>query len=182
MSRGGTVMKLICGITVVLIWATLAYAETYSWVDDNGTYNFSEDYSRVPKKYRNKVDKRGDFSAVPVSKESDTPPAGVKTVPPASAQNVSSGQSGVPAGSFDGKSYDQWKQEFSEREAAMSVIKKRVDEIDDLLKKRTLDKEQSQGLVSERSKAIEQYTAKRKEYDQLVERARNAGVKVMITR
>ena len=43
-------MKLLIVFTGIMLWAAPLLAETYSWVDEKGTYNFTEDYSRVPTK------------------------------------------------------------------------------------------------------------------------------------
>jgi len=174
-------MKLIYVLAVVLLWTTPLLAETYSWIDDDGTYNFTEDYARVPKKYRSKLDKRDDMGASPVSKGSASPPSGPSVAPQAGPKNAASGKPESPAGSFGGKSYDQWKQEFSEREVAMQAISKRVDEIDALLGKSPANTEQNRSLIAERNKAVEQFSEMRKQYDQQVELARKAGIQVDIT-
>lgn len=169
-------MKMICVLAGVLLWATPLLAETYSWVDEDGTCNFTEDYSRVPKKYRSKIDKRGDMGAPPVTMGAVSP--GV--APLAASKNTSSEKSESTAGIFGGMSYDQWKQELSEREAAMRVTRNRVVEIDALMSKNPLNREQTQNLVAERNRAVEQFTEMRKQYDQQVELARKAGIQVNI--
>jgi len=173
-------LKLIRILAGVLLWTTPLMAETYSWIDENGTYNFTEDYSRVPKKYRSSVNKRGDMGVSPLPKEPVSPPAGSGVAPPAASKKSADGKPESPVGSFGGKSVAQWKQEFGEREAAMGAIRKRVDEIDALLKKNISDKEQTRSLVSERNRAVEQFTEMRKEYDQFAEQARKAGIQVDI--
>ncbi|MFZ2950090.1 MAG: DUF4124 domain-containing protein, partial [Desulfuromonadaceae bacterium] len=55
-------MKSYICLGFILLLATPLYAETYSWVDDSGTYNFTEDYSRVPKKFQKKVKRREDLT------------------------------------------------------------------------------------------------------------------------
>jgi hypothetical protein len=174
-------MKLISVMAGVLLWTTPVMAETYSWVDDSGTYNFTEEYSRVPKKYRNKVGKRGDMGASPALNETVSPSTGAGTAPPADPKNALAGKPQAAAGNFGGRSFEQWKQEFGEREAAMGVIRKRVAEIDVLLKANASDKEQTRVLVAERNKAAEQITEMRKQYDQLAEQARKAGIQVNIS-
>ena len=173
-------LKLICILAGVLVWTTPLMAETYSWIDENGTYNFTEDYSRVPKNYRNRVNKRGDMGASPASKESASPSTGSSVTPPAVSKKSADGKRESPAGGIDGKSFAQWKQELGDREAAMGVIRKRIDEIDDLLMKKSSDKEQTQSLVSERNRAVGQFTEMRRQYDQQVEKARKAGIQVDI--
>jgi len=174
-------MKLICVIAGVLLWTAPLMAETYSWVDESGTYNFTEDYSRVPKKYRSNVDKRGDMGAVPQAKEPVPSPGRSGVAPPAALKEPVTGTSQSPYGSFGGRSYDQWKQEFGEREAAMGAIRKRIEEIDALLKNNSSPNEQAQSLRTERNKSVEQFNEMRKQYDQFAEQARKAGIKVTIT-
>jgi hypothetical protein len=174
-------MKLISVMAGVLLWTTPVMAETYSWVDDSGTYNFTEEYSRVPKKYRNKVDKRGDMGASAQTNESAATPSKSNAPPPAESKNAASGKPGTPTGSFGGRSYDQWKQEFGEREAAMGATRKKVDEFDVILKKKALDKGQTESLIAERNKAVEQFNEQRKQYDQFVELARKSGIQVTVS-
>lgn len=40
----------------ILIFASSASATVYKWVDKNGVVNFADDYSRIPRDYRNKVE------------------------------------------------------------------------------------------------------------------------------
>jgi len=181
-------MKLFIALAGLLLWTAPLSAETYSWVDEHGTYNYTEDYSRVPKKYRSSVGKRGDLGASPVSKESarpsieSAPPStGPGVTPPAASKNTADGKLESPVGNFGGKSYDQWKQDLSDRETAMRVIRKRVDEIDVLLNKNPSNTEQTQGLIAERNRAVGQFAEMRRQYDQQVELARKAGIQVNIT-
>lgn len=169
-------MKVLIALAGFMVWAAPLLAETYSWVDETGTYNFTEDYARVPKKYRKSVGKRGNMTSEPVPTEPVLSTSGSKVVPGESSKNAVSGKPETAGANFGGKSFDQWKQEFSEREAAMLAIRKRVDEIDALLKGSQSDKEQAQSLIPERNKAVEQFNELRKQYDQQVELARKAGI------
>jgi len=40
----------------ILIFTSSASATVYKWVDKNGVVNFADDYSRIPRDYRNKVE------------------------------------------------------------------------------------------------------------------------------
>ncbi|SNB46094.1 DUF4124 domain-containing protein [Geobacter sp. DSM 9736] len=42
-------------VAAALLWAGSACAETYRWVDDHGTINFTEDPGRIPAKYRKRA-------------------------------------------------------------------------------------------------------------------------------
>ncbi len=50
-----TMQKLFLVSIILMMTAGFAAAEMYKWVDDKGTVNFTEDYSKIPKKYRKKV-------------------------------------------------------------------------------------------------------------------------------
>lgn len=173
-------MKLILAVAGMLIFAAPLMAETYSWEDETGTVNFTENYTSVPAKYRKNARKLGDIG-------SDTPSAqpaaasGTKAAPAAreSAESQTS-PSGETGGTFGGKKYDQWKQEFSEREAAMRGIINRIGEIDALLNKNPSSTEQTQNLIAERNRSVEQVSEMRRQYDQQVELARKAGIEVNI--
>jgi hypothetical protein len=50
------VKKLIFVLSFLFIFASSASATIYRWVDEKGVVNFSDDYSKVPPEYRNKVE------------------------------------------------------------------------------------------------------------------------------
>jgi hypothetical protein len=57
-------MKRIVALVAVMLLRSLpVMAETYTWTDNSGTVNFSDDYSSVPKEYRKNVRKLGDMDA-----------------------------------------------------------------------------------------------------------------------
>jgi hypothetical protein len=171
----GAMMRKCLVIAGMLSLAAPLAAETYSWVDESGTFNFTEDYSRVPKKYRDKVDKRGDFGTAP-SKRSSVQSS---TTPQPSSAKIPKAEISEEAGSRDvklgGKSSEQWEQEFGERERALLAVRKRIDSIDEMLKKTVLNKEQVHRLLAEREKKVEQFSAMQKEFEQKLEIAKKAG-------
>lgn len=173
--------RLVVIVTGVFLWTAPIMAETYSWVDDAGTYNFTEDYSRIPQKYRNKLEKRGDMGSTPEVKESAAPSATSKTPALAETKSQEKPASGTATGSFGGKSYDQWKQELFDREAAMNSLKTRATAIEEELKRNSAGPERSKKLVDEHNALIGQFSELRKQYEQQVELARKAGLKIDIT-
>ena len=173
-------MKLPIVIAGLLLCAAPLSAETYSWVDEKGTYNFTEEYSHIPKKYRNRVDRRADPGAPPVSNIAAPPAGGTEAASPA-AKAKAAGKPGPAVEKIGGKSYDQWTQEFRERETAMLAIRKRLDEIDVMLKNKPETREQTQVLIAERNAAVVQFIEIRKQYDQLAEQARKSGILVEVT-
>jgi Domain of unknown function (DUF4124) len=69
----------------VFIFVTSASATVYKWVDKNGAVNFSDDYSRVPPDYRNKVEELNSAGT-----KSSTPPQAPseKTIASAGSQEA----------------------------------------------------------------------------------------------
>lgn len=111
-------MKSILTIGLLtLLFAGSALAETYMWEDATGTVNFAEDLSQVPKKYRKKVQVRGDLSA-------PTPEPSSAATDPGAAKSASSGpassDAGKPGGGsekkdlrYGGKSGEEWRRDFA---------------------------------------------------------------------
>lgn len=48
--------RLIFVLLFLFIFASFATATIYRWVDEKGVVNFTDDYSKVPPEYRNKVE------------------------------------------------------------------------------------------------------------------------------
>lgn len=48
-------MKKMTLALFLVLFAVPVMAETYTWIDEKGTVNFTEDLGRVPKKYRKKA-------------------------------------------------------------------------------------------------------------------------------
>jgi hypothetical protein len=159
--------KLVIAIFTVLCAAPLM-AETYSWEDETGTVNFTENYSTIPAKYRNKMEKRGDMGGAPLQSTANPAPA-VKEAGTVPAEKGASTE-----GSFGGKSYEQWKQDLEGRQAAIKAMKIRIDEMEIALTKAWADK----NLLVERNTAVEQYTDMIKLYIKKVELARKAGIAI----
>jgi hypothetical protein len=173
----GAMMRICIACAGLLLWTAPLSAETYSWVDEKGTYNFTEDFSRVPKKYRHSVGKRGNMAPAPAptpkesSKEAQGSDAKKTSAVPAPA-------AGSPTLLYGGRTIAEWKQDLSEREAAMSEVYRKVEEYDAAMKKPRESTEAYRALELERSKVVLQYKEMRKQYDQQVENARKAGIDV----
>jgi len=63
----------------------------------------------------------------------------------------------------------------------MSALKRRIDELDAVLKKNSLDTGQAEALIAERNRSAGQFNELRKQYDQFAEQARKAGIKITVT-
>ena len=68
---------LIAALTIGLLTIpSFVYAEVYKWIDDKGNVHFTEDYSKIPEKYRPVAETRR-FPQDP----KDTSPASVEKKP-----------------------------------------------------------------------------------------------------
>ncbi len=173
-------MRTVLGMAMVLALAAPLGAETYSWVDDRGTYNFTEDYSRVPKKYRKKINRRGEqpsAETVPVTAKG-TEKAGSGEMTRVGTQ-AEKGAPAAPLPLFGGRSEEDWRREKGEREAELS----RLEGVLDLLNKqaaapRGMTRTRLDELVKEYDQTRATYTQKYEEYSQFLQSARKAGLTV----
>jgi hypothetical protein len=116
-----------------LLFAGSAVAETYMWEDETGTVTFTEDLTRVPKKYRKKVRVRGDLSSseqeqpIPAQEPGDTK----KTSPDPTASNagkpVTGDEQKVPR--YGGKSGEEWRGEFAYLKADLKSTNDQIAEL-----------------------------------------------------
>jgi hypothetical protein len=65
--------------TAILIWsilfffATTAFAETYKWLDEKGDAHYTDDFMKIPERYRSSIKKLdGEEAAEPPKKGADT--------------------------------------------------------------------------------------------------------------
>jgi hypothetical protein len=175
----GRVMKSLICLGVILLAAAQVNAETYSWVDDSGTYNFTEDFSAIPKKYRKKAKKRDDAAA------EETPQAAPEQV----STPIKTGKSEVkPAAApsadkelYGGKSRAEWRNELDVQEAGLAAIEQRIEQLKkQIYDSRVLTNLQFHVLKKEYDDKRAEYQQKYKEYTELVETIRKAGITVNI--
>jgi len=172
-------MRIFICIGLVLLLATQSLAETYSWIDDSGTYNFAEDYSSVPKKYRKKVKWRDD---APQDASPQTPLTPEK--PAGQSEKIEAGDVAIQGGnrnSYGGKSWAEWRKELDIREAELAGLEQRMDQ---LLKQindgKGITKARFDVLKMDYEETRAVYEQKYKSYLELVETARKSGVTVEI--
>jgi len=173
-------MKTSICLGFILLLATPLHAETYSWVDDNGTYNFTEDYSSVPKKYRKKVKRREDL---PQEEKPQVPP--VPESAPGQTEKTDAKPTVVPGGEkeelYGGKSRAAWRKEMNVLEAELSGIEQHMEQ----LRKQITDskgsyKDQFEVLKKDYDDSRAAYDKKYKSYSELIETVRKAGIIVEI--
>lgn len=166
----GTIFAFILAVSF-----SSASAETYTWTDDQGTIHFTEDLGTVPQKIRKKVLRMEELNSAPEEKSSSPAPA--VNAPKATRQSVPSGGDG-DNGSFSGKTYEQWQNDLTEREAAMEAIRKRIEEVAALRKNLAARKDERDKLFEEHKSLLEKYREMKARYFEQVERARKAGLTV----
>jgi len=180
-------MKRMIFLAAALIAAAVApaAAETYSWIDDQGTYNFADDLSQVPKKYRKKVLRRDDG----VSQPSAAPaaPAAAAAQDKALRNPAEAPKAGSPPASsapnddrYGGKTQDEWRKEFSAQEAELTVLEQQMARIRDRIKAASgaVSSRDAAALKREQDEANTAYQQKYKVYSELIESARKAGLTV----
>lgn len=169
-------MKLLLSLIVVLLLAAQSGAETYSWVDDSGTYNFTEEFSNVPAKYRNKVNRLDDMG------KDSVPPA---PAPPESKPAVKEAPAVKPAAPvedkhlYNGKTLYVWRAEMEAQEVELKKLEQRMDMLQkDFYREPRLPAAQLKALSKENEDIRLVYDQKYKVYTDLIESARKAGLTV----
>lgn len=152
------------------LFLSAAFADTYTWTDEQGTVHFTEDPGQIPKKLRGKVRKLDED--IPAPAAAPSPPAPDAGTPPAK-------ESEQPA-TYGGRSYGDWAKELAEREAAMKDVRSRTDEIRELLKHPGLTQDEASKLVDEYQQLSLRFQQLKAEYHQWVENARKACLTVTI--
>lgn len=82
-------MKSIMMLLLVAVLAQPAMGETYRWIDERGTVNFTEDPGKVPKKFRKKVTVISDPGSVS-PEVTESVEEGIQPKAPAEGQGVPS--------------------------------------------------------------------------------------------
>lgn len=167
-------MKSCICLGFILLLATPLYAETYSWVDDSGTYNYTEDYSRVPKKYQKKVKRREDVPP-PVQAAPDSAPR----QPDKAAVKPEAAQGEIEL--YGGKSQAAWRKELDVLEAELKDIEQRMEQLrKQIYDPKVVSKVQFEALKKDYDDSRAVYDQKYKQYSELIETIRKAGIIVEI--
>lgn len=170
-------MKLLIVFTGIMLWAAPLLAETYSWVDEKGTYNFTEDYSRVPIKYRKSVEKRGDMEVAPSPADAATP-AGSTTRNDAGTGGKVESKSSIPEQLFGGKTQTVWQQELTAAQNELKRLDARVKDLASQMKNSGAYYVSRSQVDLERryNAAVEEYNKANIRFGELLESARKAGI------
>jgi len=174
-------MKILIALTGFMLCAAPLFAETYTWVDEKGTYNFTEDYSSVPQKYRKRVERRDGIDAPPGTAETPSAvtgsPAGSDAKSPAGTGKTDA-KAATSEELFGGKSRSAWQQELKASEGEVKRREARVKELEAQLNNAgefnvtRAYRDQQQQYLS----AVNDFNKASASYIKLVESARKAGL------
>jgi hypothetical protein len=163
----------------ILLLAAPLHAETYSWIDDSGTYNYTEDYSRVPKKFQKKVKRSDDFLQ---DVKPQLPP--VPGNAPGQPEKAAEKPAAVPEGEkelYGGKSRAAWRKELDILEAELSGIEQSMERLrKQIYDPKNVSKVQFEMLKKDYDDSRAIYDQKYKQYSELIETIRKAGIIVEI--
>ncbi len=175
-------MKLcFCSICIafVLLLSTSLQAETYSWVDDSGTYNFTEDFSRIPPKYQKKVQRRGDNQQQQEVRPQEVAAPQIISRPPEKTDSKTDGTMATDKGLYGGKSYADWRRELDSLEAELVGIEQNAEQLrKQIYELKGYPPARVDALKKEYDENRAQYDQKYKNYLGVVEAVRKAGVVV----
>jgi len=169
-------MKVCIVLAGLVLWAAPLWAETYTWVDDNGTYNFTEDYSRVPAKYRKNVGKRGDMDGQPAGSRAALPSGKPAPLTP-QAVKENQDAAGEDNGLFGGKKPEVWQQEMRPLYGEVKRLEQLLVELQALIKNPDgISKRRIDGLPQEFRETQKQYMEQLKQYNSLNDEANKVGL------
>lgn len=167
-------MRLFLCVCILLLTAGQTCAETYSWVDADGVWNFSDDFYSIPKKYRKKAIRTAD-EGVAQSEANAAPAEKTELTAPKSA-NAADAQQQL----YNGKTQEAWRTEFDAHEAELKRLELRLEELRNALnaKPSQIPRERQTEMYKEYEDVRVEYNGKYGAYSQLIDSARKAGLVV----
>lgn len=173
-------MRTVLMTGLLLALASPLHAESYSWVDDGGTYHFTEDLSRVPKKYRGRLRVRGDLTEVSPPAPAAPDGAGAGAPPPAGSpggQVATPSRSGAPL--FGGRSEEAWRSQQAQLEGELRLLEGQLEQLRKQATPPTgIPRERLAEITREYGETREAYRKKYEEYSRFLDAARQAGLAV----
>lgn len=174
-------MKIYLLCIVAVLFALPSFADTYTWVDNQGTVNFTEDLGNVPAKYRNKVKVLSEEEPPPaeVNQGGEKPSAKVK---PDAAREPRGEGAKAPGRDkakmvYGGKTAETWKSEFGALDADLKASEKQLVETRNLVKDTSGMSRTDYLTIQNTLRAIENSVLmRRKKIEDLRREAEAAGV------
>lgn len=172
--------KAFIMLVVFVLTAGTAAAETYKWVDDKGTINFTEDYSKIPKKYRKKVKiKRDAGESVPEAAatsgdemKKDRSTKGVDGI-----KETAGVKEEKKKNVYGGRNEEEWKADFRKLNDNINSVQAQIDERKARLNNPdNLSRSRYRGIEIEIKDLEEKMTQLQDKLNSLDESATKAGV------
>lgn len=169
-------MRSFLCLCILLLTAAQPYAETYSWVDADGVWNYSDDFNSIPKKYRKKARRTADEVTVPVESNA-APLEKTELTAPKSATGA-----GAQQQLYNGKTQEAWRAEFDLHEAELKRLELRLEELRNTLNANPnqIPRECQTEMYKEYEDLRVEYNGKYSAYSELIDSARKAGLVVEI--
>ena len=165
-------MKTMVIAAIMLALAIPVCADTYSWTDEEGTLHFTEDYSKVPQKFRKKVQIREGMSYRETT---------VEVTPPDSSAEKTEEKSAEGPTLYGGKTEDQWRSELNALESEMNNQREVMKDLEQQMKaQETFTKARANELKKQYDEARQSFEQKYAAYNQLVDAARKAGFMITV--
>ena len=173
-------MKSMLFLVAGLLLAVPLMAETYSWVDGQGTVNFTDDYSQIPRQYRNKAKRLESVDVAPSPEvqapESENSGTANKTLKEAGAKGPAVTVTASPEQVYGDKKAAEWQREFQERNAELERLDAKVKEANEFKKRPPVYGPELVDLNKRLREAVQEYNESVKRYNELNNAANKAGV------
>jgi len=173
--------KVIIALAVFVLTAGIAAADMYKWVDAKGTINFTEDYSKIPKKYRKKVKvKREAVDSVPEAVDASGDEM-KKDLPGKDVNGTKGTFSDAKVEKkkhvYGGRNEDEWKSDFRKLNENINSVQVQIDERRARLNNPdNLSRDRYRGIESEIKDLEEKLTQLQGKLSALDQSAARAGV------
>jgi len=168
-------------LLLVLALPLQVSAEIYSWTDAAGTVHFTEDLGNVPKKFRTKALRQasGEDLTAPAAASEAPLQEGVPAKQPAAAQGAGATDTeSSPVTRYADRSAADWQTEFRSLRQKLAQIEQQQEQ----LRKeggdgtKLLSRQQVEDINTRNKQLYDEYEATRLRFNQLVERANQAGL------
>ena len=169
-------MKIWILCISMVLFALPVVAETFTWEDDQGTVNFTEDLGKVPKKYRKKVKIVGEEEFPPQEANVGEGKPAVK-IKAEGAREPKEKAPAVQQAVYGGKDAKAWQLEYKSLDADVKAAEKQLVEIRNRMKDTSgMSRTEYLNLQSTIKSLESSVLERRKKLDDFKKEAGTAGV------
>lgn len=163
-------------ILLCVLMAVPAFAVVYTWVDDSGVVNFTEDYGSIPQKYRKKARMVGEEPTdEPVTTGTTSSGSNNSTIGQDSSKAVA--QPAEAKKTYGGKDEITWRQDFARAKAELQSIRDQIEGVNArLAKSDQISRYEYRSLENTKKLLEEQERIARSKLEALSTEANKAGV------